>query len=72
MCMPTYFETNSSCLLCDWANEGCFNCSYNDGSNGTLAYNASTFVCLECNTTFDYFMNGSLCDKCTLAFCLDC
>ena len=72
VCMPTYFEANSSCLACSYANEGCYNCSYSDGSNGTLPYNSSLFVCLECNTTFDYFMSGNMCQKCALSNCLDC
>ena len=72
VCMPTYFEANSSCLLCEFANEGCFNCSYDDGNNGTLTFDPSFFGCLECNTTIDFFLNGSLCEKCTLEFCLNC
>lgn len=60
------------CSLCSDANAGCYNCSYDDGAGGVLPFNASNFVCLACNETGDYFMNGTLCSQCALSNCLDC
>lgn len=72
VCMFGYLHANSSCMLCSDANTGCYNCSYDDGAKGTLAYDSSKFSCLECNKTANYFLTGSLCTKCTLTQCLYC
>lgn len=70
--MPGFLASNSSCLPCDYGNAGCLNCSYDDGSGGVLPYDASLFLCLDCNSTEDYFLAGSLCQQCAISNCDDC
>ena len=72
VCTSGAMATESNCLLCSHGSEGCLNCTYDDGVNGTLPFDIALFTCTECNTTADYFMNGSVCEKCNLSFCLDC
>ena len=59
-------------MPCNNASTGCLTCTYNDGANGTLAYNSSKFKCLTCNNTANYFLNGVLCKLCTLSNCVRC
>lgn len=47
-------------------------CSYNDGANGTLAYNSAVFTCLICNGGANYFISGRFCTLCTLGNCSLC
>jgi cysteine-rich repeat protein len=72
VCMSGYLWAASICSLCWDANTGCYNCSYDDGSNGTLPYDSSKFVCLSCNETENYFMDGIRCTLCSLSHCLNC
>ena len=52
-------STASQCFSCTMA--GCLSCS-----------TTAPHPCLVCNTTMDYFLNGTVCQACTLTFCLDC
>ena len=72
MCMGGYFPTNDICMPCRNASTGCLTCSYNDGANGTLPYNSSRFQCTTCNNTANYFLNGALCQLCTMSNCVQC
>jgi cysteine-rich repeat protein len=70
--MSGYFPTNNLCMPCANASAGCLTCSYNDGANGTLPYSSSLFACLTCDNTRNYFMNGVLCQLCTMSNCVTC
>ena len=72
VCMGGYFAAASSCLPCSTATLGCLACTYNDLSNGTLAYNAALFACDACNNSANYFVNGRFCTLCTLNKCQQC
>jgi hypothetical protein len=71
-CISGYFHTNNLCMPCNNASTGCLTCTYNDGANGTLAYNSTNFTCHTCNNTANYFLSGGLCQLCTLPNCISC
>ena len=50
--MSGYFAVNSNCLPCGNITIGCIICSYDDGNNGTLPYNASLFSCVACEAGY--------------------
>jgi hypothetical protein len=65
VCMSAYFPANSQCLPCSSGSTGCLTCSYNDGNNGTLPYNATIFSCNACASGY-LFISGS-CYTCSVA-----
>lgn len=70
--MSGYFPSNNICMSCSNTSAGCLTCTYNDGANGTLAYNSSLFNCTTCNNTANYFFNGGSCQLCNLTNCMAC
>lgn len=72
VCMSGYFPADSKCLPCRNITSGCLTCSYDDGNNGTLPYNASLFSCDACDTGY-LFISG-MCYTCAVAtpYCVTC
>ena len=68
--MDGFMFLNDSCVPCDFGNPGCLNCTYS--GDGASPFNSSLFECLECNSTQDFFLNGTECWPCSLSNCLDC
>lgn len=62
---------NNLCYICSNLVSNCILCDYS--GNNSLAYNASYFTCLDCNTTANYFINAnSTCSICTATNCVNC